>query len=68
MASRAWHDGRMGEDTEAARRALEAPWWASCTACGPGTAWFGDTEEEVRGLVEEHLKVEHVRVWKNRSG
>ncbi len=44
-------------------RALQAPWWGSCGACGPGTAWFGDSEEQVRGLVEEHVKTGHVQVW-----
>jgi hypothetical protein len=51
-------------DEEAARgRMIEASWWGRCDACGTGTAWFGDSEERVRGLVEEHAKAEHVRIW-----
>lgn len=57
-------EDRQGGDTGEARRALAAQWWGSCEACGRGTAWFGDSEEEVRTRIGEHMKAEHIRIWR----
>jgi hypothetical protein len=57
--------GLAGLDADNSRKILNAPWYGRCGACGNGTLWFGDTEEEVTALVEEHVKTAHVVVWRN---
>jgi hypothetical protein len=54
----------VSSEDEAAQ-ALAAPWYGLCGACGRGTCWYGDSEEEVRGRIAAHMAAEHVTVWRN---